>query len=83
MEGLAQCGGESGQLPTSQAPGIASRWKRHAKLGRLSPKGEPGGSWSWSQNPLASIRMFYTLRGALCPHLTAEETEAQRGQSLN
>lgn len=57
MEGLEQRGGESGQPPTSQARGTASRWKRRAKLGRLSPEREPGGSQSWDQKLLASIRI--------------------------
>ena len=57
MEGLAQRGGETGQPPTSQARGTTSRWKRHAKLGRLSPERGPGGSQSWDQNLLASIRV--------------------------
>lgn len=64
-------------------PGIASRWKRRAKLGRLSPEGAPGGSWPWSQNPLASVTMVLDPHRISVPHSTAEKTEAQRGQWLN
>lgn len=64
-------------------PGNCQQMEGHAKLGRLSPEGEPGGSWPWSQNPSASIKMVLDPHWSPVPHSTAEKTEVQRGQLLN
>ena len=73
MEGLAQRGAESGQPPTGQAHGTASRWERRAKAGQalawegarripvLGPKPLASSMWP-SQDPRGPIPPQSTLR---------------------
>ena len=71
MEGLAQCGAESGQPPAGQAHGTASRWERRAKAGQ---------ALAWEGARRIPVLGPKPLASSMWPHSTAEHIEAQRAQ---